>query len=96
MLTRVDAGHIWAPQFEYSNKELAAKFAPAFEAFKNSQEAKALLNEPDVDTRIDWNQSLDPLGFVRNNYNKLPIIKRALKVRSTVGKKKGRGSPVLG
>jgi hypothetical protein len=96
MLTRVDAGHMWAPQFEDSNKELAAKFAPAFEAFKNSQEAKALLNDPDVDTRIDWNQSLDPLGFVRNNYDKLPIIKRALKVRSTVGKKKGRGSPVLG
>ena len=96
MLTRVDAGHMWAPQFEDSNKELAAKFAPAFEAFKNSQEAKALMNEPDVAVRIEWNRSLDPLGFVRNNYEKLPIIKRAMQIRSTVGKKKGRGAPALG
>ena len=96
LLDRAEEGEIWAPQFEDSNKELAAKFAPAFEAFKNSQEAKALLNDPDVDTRINWNSGLDPLGFVRNNYDKMPILKRALKVRSTVGKKKGRGAPTLG
>ncbi len=95
MVDMIEDGAGWNQQMRPKMEELAAKFQPAYDAFKNSQEAKALMNDPGVGVEINWrgNTSLD---FALNNFHKVKVIKRALQVRGTAGKTKGRGTPNLG
>lgn len=95
MVDMIEDGAGWNQQMRPKMEELAAKFQPAYDAFKNSQEAKALMNDPGVGVEINWRGNT-PLDFALNNFHQVNVIKRALQVRGTVGKTKGRGAPNLG